>query len=107
MGKQSGNKRIDYVMSNLKQKYNNFVNENFWISFRDSINVNELIDTRVMIYDKYYTVDDIDQLIDFYKSPIGKKVIKNTPIIFQELMEADQNWERELFEKTKTEILLK
>ena len=41
----------------------------------------------VKIYAKYFTEKDIDELIEFYKSEIGKKMIKLTPTITGELMQ--------------------
>ncbi len=61
MGKQAGNEKIDYLLANLKQKYKNNADEKFWETFRKSINVDDLINLMVVIYDKYYTEDDIDQ----------------------------------------------
>ena len=107
MGKQAGIRKLDYLLRNLKLNYKNNVDEKFWDTFRNSINVDDLVNLWVEIYDKYYTEEDIDKLTDFYLSPLGKKVLKNTPIIFVESMEASQKWEKEIFEKAKREILLK
>jgi hypothetical protein len=53
----------------------------------------------VPIYDKYYTETDIDQLIEFYKSPVGKKMIEVQPQLTQESMLAGQTWGRQIAEK--------
>jgi len=38
------------------------------------------------IYDKYYSADEIEQILAFYKSPVGKKVLQNSQVIVNELM---------------------
>jgi hypothetical protein len=39
------------------------------------------------IYDKYFEEKDIDDLITFYESPVGKKLIELTPEIQKEFMQ--------------------
>jgi hypothetical protein len=51
------------------------------------------------IYDKYYTEADIDQLITFYNSPIGKKSVELMPVIMQESMSVGQEWGKKIAEK--------
>ena len=61
----------------------------------------------IPIYDKYYTEDDIKQLTDFYQTPIGKKVISNTPLIMQESMQAGQSWGQKIGEKVIENLKVK
>lgn len=39
-----------------------------------------------MIYDKHFTEHDIDELLVFYKSPVGQKMIEKTPAVQKDLM---------------------
>lgn len=50
-------------------------------------NINEMLTTLVPIYHTYYTEEEIKGLIEFYKSPLGQKVIKVTPQIMTEAMQ--------------------
>jgi uncharacterized protein len=43
-------------------------------------------DDIVIIYDKYFSQEEINDFIKFYKSPSGQKFIKVTPDIQKELM---------------------
>ncbi|HSH65205.1 MAG TPA: DUF2059 domain-containing protein, partial [Bacteroidia bacterium] len=45
------------------------VEQKFWDDFSNEIKAEDMIDILVPIYDKYYTDDDLDQLIAFYKTP--------------------------------------
>ena len=40
------------------------------------------------IYDKYFTHEEINDLIKFYESPTGKKMLEKTPEISADLMNA-------------------
>jgi len=40
-----------------------------------------------LIYDKFYTLEDINGLIAFYESPIGQKMVQNQIPLMQEYMQ--------------------
>lgn len=89
---------MDQMMSSFKNSYST-VKQEFWDNFRKEINANDIENLILPVYDKYYTETDIDQLITFYNSPIGKKMINTMPLVMQESMKAGQNWGREIGEK--------
>ncbi|MFN7927058.1 MAG: DUF2059 domain-containing protein [Blastocatellia bacterium] len=39
------------------------------------------------IYDKYYSADELKELVVFYRSPVGRKWVENVPSITQEAMQ--------------------
>ncbi|MBA5792164.1 DUF2059 domain-containing protein [Flavobacterium sp. xlx-214] len=45
---------------------------------------------------KHYTHDDIKKMIEFYNSPVGKKIQEVTPKITKDQMKAGQEWGMEL-----------
>lgn len=45
----------------------------------------------VDIYDKYYTIDEIEDLITFYKTKTGQKIIHQMPLVQQEILKTLQN----------------
>ena len=55
-------------------------------------NTDGIIQELIKIYSKYYTHQDIKDLLKFYQSDLGKKLISTTPSIVQESMAAGQNW---------------
>jgi hypothetical protein len=75
------------------------VDKEVWEEFAKEIKAEDLIALIIPVYDKYYTEEDIDQLIVFYNSPIGKKVTETLPAISQESMVAGQAWGKQLAEK--------
>jgi uncharacterized protein len=46
----------------------------------------EMIDATVKVYAKYYTEDELKGLSEFYKTPLGQKMMENMPKITGELM---------------------
>ncbi len=48
------------------------------------------------IYHKYFTHSEIKEFIAFNETPLGKKIIRITPVITQEGIQAGQAWEKSL-----------
>ena len=46
----------------------------------------EIVKRIIPIYAKYYTIAELEALIEFYSSPVGKKHLKMTPIIMDETL---------------------
>jgi N-glycosylase/DNA lyase len=75
------------------------VPEEFWNEFMKEVNTEVLTTMVIPIYDKYYSLEELNAIIAFYKTPIGKKVIATLPQIMQESMQAGQSWGKEVGEK--------
>ncbi|MGC2333127.1 MAG: DUF2059 domain-containing protein [Candidatus Acidiferrales bacterium] len=52
-------------------------------------------DLYVSIYDKYFTADDIHQLIQFYESPIGRKLVDKQADITRDALGGSIQWIQE------------
>jgi uncharacterized protein len=48
--------------------------------------ISKVKEDRLNLYDKYYTQQDIDAMIVFYKSPAGRKYVRTTPEITKEIV---------------------
>jgi len=59
--------------------------ESEWQSLLAAIDVHALLDVATPIYQKHYTKDDVRGLVAFYSTPLGKKTIRESPKIMQEL----------------------
>jgi hypothetical protein len=53
------------------------------------------------IYDKYFTQDDLKQMIEFNNTPLGKKIIKVLPMITQETIPVMQAFSQETLSSEK------
>jgi len=58
----------------------------------------------VPIYAKYYTREDIQALIAFYQSDVGRKAIATMPAVFQESMTIGQQWAIETLPQIQREV---
>ncbi|MEO8189576.1 MAG: DUF2059 domain-containing protein [Acidobacteriota bacterium] len=73
--------------------------DSFWDEFMADVRMDELTDLVVPIYAKYFTSDELEQLIAFNKTPLGRKVIATMPSLMKESMAAGQAWGRALGER--------
>ena len=66
----------------------------FWDAFlahahRD---LNQLVDSMVPIYAARFSQQELEQLVRFYESPLGKHLTEAQPQILQESMQVGQRW---------------
>ena len=71
----------------------------FWDEFQKDIHPEDLEELIVPIYGKHFQESEIQGLLDFYRTPLGKKVIQELPAITSESFSAGQQWGRGLAEK--------
>ena len=89
---------IDQLFGSFRQNRAD-VPESFWDELRREMNVNELTELVVPIYDRHLTHDDVKQLIAFYDSPVGRKLLSVQPQILAESMQIGQEWGRAAAER--------
>jgi hypothetical protein len=68
------------------------VGSGFWKKFRDKARPQELVDMVVPIYARHFTQEELEQLLAFYQSPIGKRMVEEQPLLVKESMEAGAEW---------------
>lgn len=79
--------------------------QRFKEAFLQKINISQLLaDVSYPLYDKYYTESELRDLIAFYKSPTGKKLIETAPQLFAESMERTSRILLPKLEQVMTEI---
>ncbi|SEW52169.1 DUF2059 domain-containing protein [Chitinophaga arvensicola] len=76
----------------------------FWEKAKAQVKPEEIINLSIPIYAKYYTEEEIVELLKFYKTPIGQKVIQVTPQLMTESMEAGRSWGKKLAENIIQEL---
>lgn len=68
----------------------------FWKEVMKEVNPDKMIDLIIPIYKKHFTQAEVQQLITFYKSPIGQKVSATLPAVTAESMEVGEQWGQEI-----------
>ena len=58
--------------------------------------LNSLYQDMAKIYIEHYTEQEINKLLEFYHSPIGQKMLEETPEITQKSMKLGQAWGMQL-----------
>ena len=62
------------------------------VEFRKELSADELVKLIIPLYDKHLTHPEIKELIKFYETEVGKKLISVMPAITAESMQAGQQW---------------
>jgi uncharacterized protein len=66
--------------------------------------LNDLVEMLAPVYHKHLTIDDLNQIIVFYKTPAGKKLAMTTPAITQESMQIGQQWGMKVGQKVEDRL---
>jgi hypothetical protein len=98
-----GMQAMDQMIASMKGAMAN-VPEKFWVEFRKEINSDELVNQIIPIYDKHLTHAELKELIKFYETPVGKKMIAVMTAITAESMQAGQHWGVEVARRAKAKL---
>jgi uncharacterized protein len=85
---------LKQIIGMFKQQHSN-VPEAVWADFEkefSSTSLTSLVEMLSPVYQKYMTKDDLQKMVEFYQTPVGKKYAANTPLIMQESMQIGQQW---------------
>ena len=77
----------------------------FWDKFQKKMDMHELLEKFIPIYDKYYTLEDLKAVNTFYESPAGQKMLTSLPQIMQETMKIGQEWGQKIGQQAGEEAM--
>src|SRR6266700_7439915 len=77
----------------------------FFEKFHSKRDPQQLLDLAVPTYDKYYSDEEIKQLIHLYETPMGQKMLKVMPQVLGELQAAGEKWGEGMGRQSMTEVL--
>ncbi len=69
------------------------------------VEVKAFLHSLVPIYQKYYTKEDMEIISRFYKTPTGKKFIKNTPYITREVTQKNIKLTEQIMQEFRCEMM--
>lgn len=98
---------IPVMIENLKQNQAfSTIPEEFWTEFAKEAETSyKVLEEQIgEVYKKHFTSAEIKQLIAFYESPIGKKLVSEQPQIQTESYQLGTEWGRQLGEKVVKKI---
>jgi uncharacterized protein len=106
------------VMSNMEQsmrplmtgalppgEYREKLVDLFFEKFQSKVDVNNLLDLAIARYDENFSDDEIKQLIAFYQTPLGQKVVTVLPKLATELQQDGQKMGQQLGRESMLEVL--
>jgi hypothetical protein len=50
----------------------------------------------IVLYDRYFSAEDLHGLVRFYSTPLGEKVLRTLPLISREMAPVGMRWGREM-----------
>jgi hypothetical protein len=77
----------------------------FFAKYHAKRDPQQLVDLAVPVYDKYYSGDEVKDLIRLYQTPLGQKMLATMPKLMAELQAAGQKWGEELGRQSMMEVL--
>ncbi len=79
--------------------------EEFWTDFEAEANKdNALMRQVVVIYRKYFSLQDVLNINAFYESPLGQKMTLKMPLVTQEMQAYGYEWGQELGAKVGAKV---
>ena len=85
---------INQMFNIFKQQQTN-VPDSVWTEFESEFlktSLDELVEMLLPVYQKHLTRSDLEKVIEFFETPVGKKYAEKNPFITQESMQAGQQW---------------
>ena len=75
-----------------------------WQRLKKKMKADELVVLIMPVYDKYYSQEDLDTMIAFYRTPVGQKVVRTLPDVSREGFAIGQEWGRRKGEEVVREL---
>jgi hypothetical protein len=94
---------VTQLLMSMKAQYPQ-VPQKFWDAFLNQFKPDDLVNELIPIYSKYYSNEDINQLIAFYQTPLGKKTIAVLPQLTQESIITGQRYGLEISKKVLQQL---
>ena len=94
---------VEYMINYYKQN-NPQISSEYWDNASKHVDYDELVQKLIPVYSKHFTEQEIVDLLKFYNTSTGKKMIEKMPTILEESMEIGRKWGIELAQKIEEEI---
>jgi hypothetical protein len=77
----------------------------FFEKFESKLDINVMVDLSIPVYDKYLSDADIRGMIDFYSTPLGKRMVQVLPQLMRECAERGRTWGEGVGRESMIEVL--
>ena len=93
-----GQQVVDQLLA-IQQSAQSAVPQEVWDEIRAELDMTRIQPVIVAIWDRHFSHDDIRGLIEFYESPLGRKLVETQPAVMQESMAAGELWARQVLQR--------
>ncbi len=100
---QLGDQILDQLLSSFEKNLPQVPKE-FWQGFKNEFKSDEIANRLLPIYDKYISLEDLTELIKFYESPAGQRVLKTLPQIQKDSFATGQEYGKEITDRLIKEL---
>ena len=101
-GKEQAEAAFDMMLGQFAQIPG--LHPQFVEKFREKVTGQDMVELNVPLWMRHLDEKDVDVLIDFYRSPTGKKFVRVQPAMQQEAMLAGQKWGQEMALQVMAEL---
>jgi uncharacterized protein len=77
----------------------------FLKKFQSKLDPEVMVDLAVPVYDKYLSDSDVRGMIEFYSTPLGKKMVQILPQVMSESGENGRKWGEKIGRESMIEVL--
>jgi uncharacterized protein len=95
-------KQMVQQMLNMQKQTKPDVPGEVWEEIMGEVDTEELMILIAPVYAQHFTVEEMKEIIAFYKTPAGKKMVEKQPAMMQQTMMLGQKWGMELEQKITT-----
>lgn len=100
---ETANQIMTQMITAFKNKSPEMPDE-FWTRLLQQKDPHEFIERIIPVYNKCYTLEDLNAINAFYDSPAGRKVLANLPLITRECMKIGQDWAQEFGQRVSQQV---
>jgi hypothetical protein len=65
----------------------------------------ELVEMMALIYARNFTAEEMREMMTFYRTPLGQKLLQRMPVVAQESMTAGQAWGRQIGAEVQSRMI--
>jgi uncharacterized protein len=94
---------LDQMFESMKTAFPK-VDPALWVRLRDRMLSRSLDELYIPIYDRHYSEADLRDILAFYRSPVGQRMLKGLPALLDESMKAGREWGRAIGQELQQEI---
>lgn len=94
---------MEMMISSFKKRMPTVEND-FWNEFMKEADSDDLINMIIPVYAKHFTESEVKELIAFYNTSVGKKMVEKLPVISQESFGIGEAWGKALGEKVMSKL---